>query len=251
VKRGLRAAFVIGVVAAGAIAATRSRGGEAPPRPSPAATAAKLPASPLAAFAVGAPVPFRRDRYATTWAAVRRNVLARVAPVRGAKASASIHARTPEGTTNVVLPLARKRLWVKLKEGWVPRSALGAYGTVRTRLIVDLARETATLLRDGRAIMRAPVGVGAPHAPTPTGEFVIRERVTRYHSAFYGPIALGTSAQTKLTDWPGGGFVGIHGTDAPQLIPGRISHGCIRMRNADIVRLARLAPVGTPLTIRA
>jgi lipoprotein-anchoring transpeptidase ErfK/SrfK len=53
-----------------------------------------------------------------------------------------------------------------------------------------------------------------------------------------------------LTDWPGGGFIGIHGTDRPALIPGRISHGCIRMRNADILALARRMPVGTPVTIR-
>jgi lipoprotein-anchoring transpeptidase ErfK/SrfK len=75
--------------------------------------------------------------------------------------------------------------------------------------------------------------------------------VTRYASAFYGPIAFGTSAQSAtLTDWPGGGFVGIHGTDRPDLVPGRISHGCIRLRNADILRLAKLMPVGTPLEIR-
>jgi lipoprotein-anchoring transpeptidase ErfK/SrfK len=53
-----------------------------------------------------------------------------------------------------------------------------------------------------------------------------------------------------LTDWPGGGFVGVHGTNEPQLIPGRISHGCVRLRNEDILRLARLLPVGTPVTIR-
>jgi lipoprotein-anchoring transpeptidase ErfK/SrfK len=29
-----------------------------------------------------------------------------------------------------------------------------------------------------------------------------------------------------------------------------MSHGCIRLRNADVLRLARLMPVGTPLTIR-
>ena len=34
------------------------------------------------------------------------------------------------------------------------------------------------------------------------------------------------------------------------LLPGRVSHGCIRMRNADVLRLARLMPVGTPLRIR-
>ena len=43
---------------------------------------------------------------------------------------------------------------------------------------------------------------------------------------------------------------GIHGTDRPEILPGRVSHGCIRMRNADIVRLARLMPVGTPVEIR-
>jgi lipoprotein-anchoring transpeptidase ErfK/SrfK len=53
-----------------------------------------------------------------------------------------------------------------------------------------------------------------------------------------------------LTDWPAGGFVGIHGTNQPQLLPGRVSHGCIRMRNSDILRLAALMPIGTPLTIR-
>jgi lipoprotein-anchoring transpeptidase ErfK/SrfK len=45
-------------------------------------------------------------------------------------------------------------------------------------------------------------------------------------------------------------MIGIHGTNEPSLIPGRISHGCIRMRNHRIRRLARLMPVGTPLTIR-
>jgi lipoprotein-anchoring transpeptidase ErfK/SrfK len=75
--------------------------------------------------------------------------------------------------------------------------------------------------------------------------------LTRYRSPFYGPVAFGTSARSPtLTDWPGGGYIGIHGTDQPSLIPGAISHGCIRMRNADILRLAALMPVGTPITVR-
>jgi lipoprotein-anchoring transpeptidase ErfK/SrfK len=72
-----------------------------------------------------------------------------------------------------------------------------------------------------------------------------------FHNAAYGPIAFGTSARSSvLTDWPGGGYIGIHGTDAPRLIPGHISHGCVRLRNAAILRLARVMSVGTPLTIR-
>jgi lipoprotein-anchoring transpeptidase ErfK/SrfK len=73
----------------------------------------------------------------------------------------------------------------------------------------------------------------------------------RYRGCFYGPLAFGTSARSAvLTDWPDGGFVGVHGTDRPDLLPGPVSHGYIRMRSRDIVRLGRLMPVGTPLTIR-
>ncbi len=84
--------------------------------------------------------------------------------------------------------------------------------------------------------------------PTPRGEFWIRERLKGIGgSGVYGPWAFGTSAYSNLSDWPGGGVVGIHGTNQPGLIPGRPSHGCIRVRNDKIRALARLMPVGTPL----
>jgi lipoprotein-anchoring transpeptidase ErfK/SrfK len=135
--------------------------------------------------------------------------------------------------------------------GWIPRGALGGYQAVRTRLVVDLDRLEATLYRAGRRIFRAPVGVGETESPTPEGEFYIRNKLTRYADPFYGPLAFGTSARSRVSsDWPAGGFVGIHGTNHPELIPGRVSHGCIRLRNQDILELAQLMPVGTPLTIR-
>ena len=132
----------------------------------------------------------------------------------------------------------------------MPRRTLGGYATVTTRLDIDTRRLRATLYRDGKPVLRAPIGVGAPGTPTPTGRFYIRDKLTQYASPFYGPVAFGTSARSPTaTDWPAGGFVGIHGTDQPGLIPGRISHGCIRLRNADILALARRLPIGTPLTI--
>ena len=45
-------------------------------------------------------------------------------------------------------------------------------------------------------------------------------------------------------------MIGFHGTNQPGLIPGRPSHGCIRLRNHDIARFYRLVPVGTPVRIR-
>jgi lipoprotein-anchoring transpeptidase ErfK/SrfK len=175
-----------------------------------------------------------------------------------------LESSTPEGTRNVVAVLARGedgagRRWVKVRlavlpngsAGWVPRAALGGYGTVLTRLVVDTGTLTATLYEQGRAVLRAPVGVGTAATPTPRGEFYVRNRLTRYRSPAYGPIAFGTSARSpQATDWPAGGFVGIHGTDRPDLVPGRVSHGCIRFRNADVLALARRMPVGTPVTIR-
>ena len=77
----------------------------------------------------------------------------------------------------------------------------------------------------------------------------MRNRLTRYAGPRYGPLAFGLSARSRLTDWPGGGFIGIHGTDQPELLPGRVSYGCIRLADRDIVRLGRLLGVGTPVGI--
>jgi hypothetical protein len=190
-----------------------------------------------------------------------RPVMARRAPGSGPSVAA-LSTLTPEGTANLVLVLGSTWRddvdWVHVRlpvlpnntTGWVPRSALGGYHFVTTHLVIDMRRLRAVLLRNGHPLFTAPVGVGQPQWPTPRGEFYVRDKLTDYASAFYGPVAFGTSARSPvLTDWLEGGFVGIHGTDAPKLIPGRVSHGCIRLRNRDILRLARLMPVGTPLTI--
>jgi len=64
-------------------------------------------------------------------------------------------------------------------------------------------------------------------------------------------VAFGTSTRSSvLTDWPAGGFVGIHGPAMSELIPGRVSHGCVRMLNADILKLDSLILVGAALGIR-
>jgi len=46
-----------------------------------------------------------------------------------------------------------------------------------------------------------------------------------------------------------GGEFAIHGTNHPELIGGFVSHGCIRMYNADIRELYRLVDVGTPVVV--
>ena len=260
-----------GLAAAAALGFTITRGAPAPPStvraPNPLdaelAAAARLPSSPRPAFVPGKPRLLDHSETTYRWAPVISETEARRAPSSRASLVATVGTLTPEETTNIVRVLRDRRvagvLWVQVRlavlpnntTGWVRRAALGGYHFVHTHLVVDQTRLTATLLDDGKVVFRAPVGVGQSQWPTPRGSFYVREELTRFASPFYGPIAFGTSARSAvLTDWPSGGFVGIHGTNEPELIPGRVSHGCIRLRNPDILRLSRLMPVGTPVTVR-
>jgi len=263
-SRRIVAALGAAVVAACAVVAIGKVALGAPAGPTSSLRGAPLPRAPRPALSVPSPRGLADSRHVSVWTILVRPTTARARPDAAARPVARLARRTPEGTPNSLVPLGRAgdghgHVWVRARlpvlpngtTGWVPRRALGAYQAVRTHLVVDLERLTATLLRDGRPVLRAKVGVGQPRWPTPRGEFHIRNRLTGYRDPFYGPLAFGTSARSaKLTDWPAGGFVGIHGTDRPDLVPGRVSHGCIRMRNDDVLRLGRLMPVGTPLTIR-
>jgi lipoprotein-anchoring transpeptidase ErfK/SrfK len=202
--------------------------------------------------------------HASQWAYLLSPVRARVRPTAGAPVVTLVNEATPEGESNMVLALGTRldadgREWVRIRlsilpnnsTGWVPRAALGEWHVVDTRLVVDRVQLRAVLYRGTRRVFTAPIGVGLPRWPTPRGEYYVRERLAGFDDPFYGPVAFGLSARSPvLTDWPGGGYVGIHGTDRPSLLPGRVSHGCIRLRNADILRLARLMPLGTPVTVR-
>lgn len=244
---------------------SRSQGGADDERSTGDDVSASLIPQPVKpAFVPGRPTALKRSADIARWAVVRVSAAVRARPQANARVVGHIETRTPERTSNIVLVLGSRTdragaLWIRVRlaalgrpqTGWVRRSALGGYGTVATHLVVDLHSLHATLLRNGRAIFRADVGIGKAAWPTPRGEFYIRNKLTDFASPMYGPVAFGTSARSSvLTDWPAGGYVGIHGTDEPDLLPGRVSHGCIRMRNADILRLAKLMPVGTPLTIR-
>jgi hypothetical protein len=199
------------------------------------------------------------------FAFVDRATTVRTRPDPRARALGRLGTRTPDGTSELVLLLhgARGRdgqPWLRVRTpllpagttGWVPGSALAAPRSVRTWLLIDRRALRLTLHRAGRVVLRAPIGIGKASTPTPAGRFYVRDRLTGLNPrGLYGPEAFGTSARsTRVTDWPGGSVVGIHGTNRPDLLPGRISHGCIRLRNPDVRRLARLMPVGTPLTIR-
>jgi hypothetical protein len=197
-------------------------------------------------------------------AVLLRNVVARAQPNASSRVVGRLRVLTPEHVPHV-LYLASGHIgrdgsyWLRVPlpvlpngtTGWIPRNAVGAFTTLDTHLVIDRSSFRATLYKRGRVVYRSIVGVGLPHWPTPAGRFYIRERLTGFTDPIYGSLAFGTNARSAvLTDWPGGGFIGIHGTNQPGILPGRVSHGCVRIRNPDIRRLDRLMRVGTPVTIR-
>jgi lipoprotein-anchoring transpeptidase ErfK/SrfK len=219
-------------------------------------------ASPAAARAE-APVRLSNETTFTRWADAVTGAKAYARPSSAARQVGRLRLLTEDGFPEVYVLLtsrtdAQGAAWVRLRlpqrpnnvTGWVRRRALGPFRLVHTRLVVSRLTLRVTLYKRGKRLFRAPVGMGAPSTPTPTGSFWIREKFRVRGNSIYGSRAIGTAAYSNtLTDWPGGGVIGLHGTNAPGLIPGRPSHGCIRLRNRDIQRLYKLTPIGTPLLI--
>lgn len=204
------------------------------------------------------------ERTITRWSHALALGPVRARPAPHARRVGRLRWSTEDGLPEVYLALRSRRAgagptWIRIRipgrpngrTGWVRRGLLSSLRTVETQLTIDRRRLTATLRRGGRRILTSPIGVGAPGTVTPSGRFWIRERLRNLSgSPIYGPWAFGTSAYSEtLTEWPGGGVVGIHGTNQPQLIPGRPSHGCIRLPNRKIRALAKLMPIGTPVRI--
>lgn len=226
------------------------------------AVAAALLATPASALA-GPYVPLSDERAFSLSAQVDFATAVRAGPRLDAPRIAYLRPDTYHGRPEVVLVLGERerggRHWLRIRFsglgrriGWVTQRVLSAPRVHRTLVVVDRGARELRFLRHGEVVRRAPVGVGALSSPTPSGSYYIRERLPLSNTqSIYGALAFGTSAFSRYrTDWPGGGQVGIHGTNQPELIPGRISNGCVRLRNADVLALGKLIEVGTPVLIK-
>ena len=205
------------------------------------------------------------ERTLTRWGHTNLIGKVRSKPSERGRTIARLRWNTEDGLPEVYVVLQSRlddeeRVWLQIRvpgrpngrTGWVREEQLSNLKEVETHLTIDRRTLRATLRKRGRKVWSSPVGIGAPGTVTPKGKFWVRERLRNLGgSPVYGPWAFGTSAYSDtLTDWPGGGVVGIHGTNQPELIPGRPSHGCVRVPNGKIVRLVKLMPVGTPIRIR-
>jgi hypothetical protein len=132
--------------------------------------------------------------------------------------------------------------------GWIPARSVRLEPTV-AEVQVHRASRTIDLYWHGRPVWHAAVAVGAPGMETPLGRYYAAARFVPYNDPFLGVFGIETSGYSKLSEWPGGGVFGIHGTNAPQLLGQAVSHGCIRVSNLTAAKLRRYVPLGTPIVI--
>lgn len=130
----------------------------------------------------------------------------------------------------------------------------------RTVVTVDKSAFRLRLFKRFRLVKSYGVAVGMPAYPTPSGLFRITNKAvnptwTAPNSPWAGEmagqqVAGGAPNNPLKARWMGiVNGVGIHGTGQEYSIGSRASHGCIRMRVADVIRLYRRVPVGTPVRI--
>ncbi len=169
--------------------------------------------------------------------------------------------RTEFGSRRVLSVTARRDGWLAViaperpngRVGWIPERRVRLAST-NWSIHVDRSARRLTLRRKGRRVRAFPVAVGRPGTETPTGRFAVTDKLHPDDPGSpYGCCAVALSGhQTKLIDgWPGGDRLAIHATPNVETVGKAASLGCMRAHTADIRRLMRSVPVGTPVFIRA
>jgi lipoprotein-anchoring transpeptidase ErfK/SrfK len=167
----------------------------------------------------------------------------------------------PSGAPLVFLVRRQAGAWIQVElpvrpngsTGWIRAADVRVAG-VAFRLDVLRGAHQLKVYKYGALERTLPIGVGRGETPTPGGTFYLKELLKPPNpNGAYGPYAYGLSGfSNTLTSFNGGdGVIGLHGTNEPQLVGRDVSHGCIRLRNADIRSLVAELPLGTPVRILA
>jgi lipoprotein-anchoring transpeptidase ErfK/SrfK len=138
--------------------------------------------------------------------------------------------------------------------GWI-REDFVRLATTHWRITVNRAAHSVTVYRDGRKQRSFLAVIGKSATPTPRGLYAIYEKLPQPDpKGFLGPWALHLTAFSDvLFNYGGGpGRVAIHGRDGTSLadpLGSSASHGCVRVDDVNILWMARVVPLGTPVLI--
>ncbi|MFZ4755098.1 MAG: L,D-transpeptidase [Miltoncostaeaceae bacterium] len=234
-----------------------------PPDPEPVPT--PTTSTPTTAVPVPPPSRVAASTRASTWAGLLLvTSTARAMPGPGGKPIKLVQPISPLGAGPVWLQVRGVKIvrgvrWVQMllpvrpnnTTGWM-RATDFVFREIHLRIDIDVGARTLALYRGSTRLKLFKVAVGMPTTPTPTGRFAIAEVIpTGDPKAFLGPIVMPLTAYSNvLNEFAGGnGRVAIHGTSLPDLIGKPVSHGCIRMHNANVRVLSRMASSGATVTI--
>jgi len=149
--------------------------------------------------------------------------------------------------------------------------------SAQTKITISIGDQLLTLKRGKETLRSYPVstsrfGVGTEEGSfkTPTGRFRVAKKIGRdapTGTIFRSRVPLGPDDPLPATDdlvmsriiWLDGleehnantreRFIYIHGTKHENKIGSPASHGCIRMRNSDVIELFELIDEETPVLI--
>jgi lipoprotein-anchoring transpeptidase ErfK/SrfK len=122
---------------------------------------------------------------------------------------------------------------------------------VKRQVIVSIPDRKLVVMQNGAVLRVFEVAVGADVSPSPSGTFEIVRRLTEptyYHAGVVIPAGDDNPLGPRWVGLNKKGY-GIHGTNAPRSIGKAASHGCIRMRNRDIVQFFAMVSVGDTVEI--
>ena len=158
-------------------------------------------------------------------------------------------------------PVLPRDLSAKLNPDLPERTTKEVRREYRTIVTVDRTGLKLRLFKRLRHAKTYGIAIGMAGFETPSGLFRIQSKQVDppwrapnrpWAGAYAGRTIPGGAPDNPLkARWLGvNGAVGIHGTAEEWSIGTRASHGCIRMRVADVIELYRRVPMGTPVLIR-
>ena len=195
----------------------------------------------------------------TLTAHVRRATVLRARP--GGRTLTRLPRLTRFGSPTVVSVVARRGHWLGVlapelrngQVGWIDGRGDVALFRTTSSLEADLSARTLVVRREGRVVLRTPVGIGRPASPTPPGRYAVTDKLfTGNRNGPYGCCVLALTGHQPRTPqgWGGGDRLAVHATPSEHTVGQAASLGCLRATNAVMRRLVREVPLGTPVRIR-
>lgn len=125
-----------------------------------------------------------------------------------------------------------------------------------TRLVLRLSERRLYGYRRDRQVVSYPVAIGRADWETPTGQFTIfqRQQYPAWEHPLTGEVVPPGPENPLGARWlgfwsDGLNAIGFHGTPDEHLIGQAVSHGCVRMRNADVIELYERVVIGTTVVV--